>query len=802
MGCSWGSKMTAVVPDRRGIQQENVANTQTFQDNMKFIARIPLFQQLPSSEIPRLADQFQKKAYRQGETIVTMGDVGEELFLIRTGEAKVNIVQEETFVATEVAKLKQGDYFGESALIHNATRNATVVAHTDLETLVISRERFDKLDVRKYIAFHRRAAVAAAKEAGDDLDVIEDTEKDNKTSMLINQAIRDNKALNSVFDLSEEKIKKLVLAAKREEISAGEDIIKEGDYFADKFYIVETGKFDVTKVQEEKVKSVEEQAACVLAGAKGNKVASLGPGNSFGELALLYNAPRASTVTAVVDSSVWAIHRKKVQEILKGNQGRNKKLADLIDKIPFFSPLLTDERMKMVSAMTELYFKEGEVIIKQHDEGDSFFLLYEGTVRVWKDGEAVNDLVADKARAECPHFGERALLENEPRNATVTVVSKSTVVFCIKRKVFDIVLGPLAVIMEKAAKEGDARVAEGGGHYQAAAAQGKSMKKIAKADLETVGLLGAGGFGAVSLQMHKTDKSVYALKAMSKGYICKLKMQSCVINEKAILMMTDSFFIIKLYACYNSTQSLYFLLEPCLGGELFATYNRQGLHGKADCACFYVGSVIEAFIHLHERHVIYRDLKPENCLLTQEGYCKLADMGLAKFVIGQTYTTCGTPDYFAPEILLGTGHNTGLDWWTLGVFIYELLDGVPPFDSPDVLMTYQKIKSGTAAIRFNPKKMPTVAINLIKELLKTDSSQRLPCRPQGFKLLKDHPWFRDNGLNWEGLNSQKIKPPYEPGFDEKEKLKNFSCREQDLPPQIPYTSSMDTGWDEGFENIF
>merc|ERR1711948_66281 len=111
-------------------------------------------------------------------------------------------------------------------------------------------------------------------------------------------------------------------------------------------------------------------------------------------------------------------------------------------------------------------------------------------------------------------------------------------------------------------------------------------------------------------------------------------------------LMTNSVFIIKLHETYNGAQSLYFLLEPALGGELYATYNRKGFHGSEK----------------HERRIIYRDLKPENLLLTDKGHIKLTDMGLAKFVIGQTYTTCGTPDYFAPELIASKGHTNAVDW--------------------------------------------------------------------------------------------------------------------------------------------
>jgi serine/threonine protein kinase len=322
----------------------------------------------------------------------------------------------------------------------------------------------------------------------------------------------------------------------------------------------------------------------------------------------------------------------------------------------------------------------------------------------------------------------------------------------------------------------------------------KPKDKILRKDLSRIGLLGCGGFGTVELYEHKSSGETYALKGLSKGYIIKTGMQDSVMNEKNILMMTNSPFIIKLHETYNGAQSLYFLLEPALGGELYATYNRKGFHGSESHAKYYAAGTCLAFEHLHERRIIYRDLKPENLLLTEQGHIKLTDMGLAKFVIGKTYTTCGTPDYFAPELIASVGHTNAVDWWTLGILIFELMAGNPPFESAYPMQIYAKVTKGIGKVTFPPKCQGTVGM-LVRALLKNEPSERLPMRPGGVANLKSHPWFE--GFNWEDMKNNKQTPPYKPVVKSKKDLANFSARPEDRPRQIEYTDP-GTGWDKNF----
>jgi len=271
-------------------------------------------------------------------------------------------------------------------------------------------------------------------------------------------------------------------------------------------------------------------------------------------------------------------------------------------------------------------------------------------------------------------------------------------------------------------------------------------------------------------------------------------MQNNVINEKHILASVDSPFIIKLYNTSQTAQWLYFYLEPALGGELYVVYHRKCLHGSAPHARYYSASVVLAFEHLHVRHVVYRDLKPENLLLTAEGYLKLTDMGLAKFALGKTYTTCGTPEYFAPEVIRSTGQTRAVDWWTLGILIYEFMVGSAPFRAENDMAMYGKVLKGINYVQF-PAKCDGASEEIIKAILKAEPSERLPMRAGGVNNLKQHRWYQD--FDWEGLVSRALTPPYLPAVRNHTDLRNFSHVKAQKANHLEWKDD-GSGWDNDF----
>jgi len=236
-------------------------------------------------------------------------------------------------------------------------------------------------------------------------------------------------------------------------------------------------------------------------------------------------------------------------------------------------------------------------------------------------------------------------------------------------------------------------------------------------------------------------------------------------------------------------------MEPALGGELYATYNKKAFHGSEKHAKFYCAGTIFAFEHCHERRIIYRDLKPENLLMNDQGFLKLTDMGLAKFVIGKTYTTCGTPDYFAPELIASTGHTVAVDWWMLGILLFELMSGHPPFESAYPMQIYSKVMKGISKVPFPPKCQGHVG-DLIKALLKKEPSERLPMQPQGKEKIRAHKWY--SGFDFEEMKNMTMEPPYKPVVQHRKDIANFNARKEDIPRPLEYKTCDDDGWDKEF----
>ena len=217
-------------------------------------------------------------------------------------------------------------------------------------------------------------------------------------------------------------------------------------------------------------------------------------------------------------------------------------------------------------------------------------------------------------------------------------------------------------------------------------AQRKKKNILYLNDFHILSTLGTGTFGRVRLVKHRSDnqeQDPLALKRLKKSAIIKLKQIDHVKSEKNVLSIIDHPFIVNLKGYFQTPSHIYMLLDYACGGELFTLLRREGRFAN-DVALFFASEILLAFDYLHGMDIAYRDLKPENLLIDKEGHVKITDFGFAKVVKDKTYTLCGTPEYLAPEIIQSKGHNKNVDWWALGVLVFEMLAGYPPFydDNP------------------------------------------------------------------------------------------------------------------------
>jgi len=676
-------------------------------------------------------------------------------------------------------------------------------------------------------------------------------EKTDEQAKFIKDALADN----FVFaDLSKQEIKILVDAFEEFDVAAETTIIEQGDV-GDFFYVIASGKVEFV--------------------VDGNNVGKGVVGGSFGELALLYNCPRAATCNSIDECKLWRVDQKTFRKILATYQiNAENEVLDVLSKVDIFKGLTQVQMRKIADTLMVRSFKEGEVIFKKGEEGNMFYIVKEGTV-VNTEIEVGGTTYADQDQEQGNFFGERSLTTGETRAANA-IAKTDCILLCMSRDDFIKNVGPLEELMRKSqykyqlkgveciAKldlsdkdidmlvslyvekkiKPDRTIFEIGKSSRAAIffvtsgsvqrtddkgatktlgkgeyfgeenfAAGKSVvvnkysyKTLEPTIFEVLGLdaakivlksvrsnvtaesaldpsvdltrlkkhriLGAGTFGQVWLASDKQSKNVYALKIQSKRVVVSHEQYDGVVREKNIMAQINHPFVIKLVNAFQDDTFLYMVLEMYQGGELFSVIHQGADRGvPTKQGIFYAACILEGLDYMHQRKILYRDLKPENVLLGNDGYCVIVDLGFAKIVADKTFTLCGTPLYIAPEVLLQRGHDKGADIWSLGILIFELVTGYTPF--------YQKgIDQGTlfkniSRCRYKlPSKLPSTATDLVSGILVRQSSKRLGCRAGGAEELRNHPWFEN--LDFEDLVAKSIKAPWTPNVKDAMDCSNFN----------------------------
>eukprot|EP00127_Corallochytrium_limacisporum_P006714 Clim_evm3s234 gene=Clim_evmTU3s234 len=302
--------------------------------------------------------------------------------------------------------------------------------------------------------------------------------------------------------------------------------------------------------------------------------------------------------------------------------------------------------------------------------------------------------------------------------------------------------------------------------------------------------LGTGSFGRVYLAQDRDDGEFVALKVLRKSKVVKLKQVEHTLNEKNFLQGLKFPFIVDLKVSFKDNANLYMVLEYIPGGELFS-YLRQSGRLPQDTVVFYTAQVAMVFEYLHSLNLVYRDLKPENLLLDANGYLKITDFGFVKMVTDRTWTLCGTPEYLAPEIILSKGYNQAVDWWALGILLYEMLCGYPPFYADQPLKIYEKILAGR--IRYPPH-VSNEARDLVRNLLQIDITKRYGNLRGGVKDIKRHPLFKT--IDWTAIYNRADPAPYVPVVKGEGDRSNY-----DKYPEEPIAIALSDEHGEAFQTF-
>lgn len=590
--------------------------------------------------------------------------------------------------------------------------------------------------------------------------------KDDATRQMLTAVISSNILFHSC---TPDEQKAIVDAFDQVNVTKDTDVIKRGDP-GDYFYVCDTGIIDIYVFIDGTMEKLH-----------GSHIAH---GQSFGELALMYNQPRAATLTAHTDVTLWRIHRDTFKEItIHFKHVRTQKNIALIKGVVLHGKHLGDilrpEQLEQLAMTFEReVFSDGEIIIREGAPGDHFYVVESGLVSVlMEDAASGEDMEVGKVGPgqDVQWFGERALLSQETRAATCVALG-TTSCLSLGRDDFIALMGTVDDFTTTDHK---------GGSSDNASGSKSQLMDMQLSDLALTKTLGMGAFGSVKLCQHKPTGQYYALKCQSKAMIEENELEYHVLNELKIMAHFTDPFIVKLYAAMQDEKYLYFCMELLQGGELYAYMQGKGSLTERD-ARFYAASVTLALNSMHEIKIAYRDIKPENIVFDERGYVKLVDLGLAKHIpVGKTWTICGTPDYIAPEIILHEGHNHAVDCWAIGILIYEMMTGTTPFADSDAMKVYQNILKHDIKI---PNSFSKDVADLVKKLLHTQQSKRFGTLKSGLSAVMNHKWMAS--FNFADLVAGKTKAPYVPKITSKHDTSNFADFDDVPEPVSPYPLSL------------
>ena len=648
--------------------------TLNYEQNKKFLEGINI--PLDSTIKSIMANNLIQEIYKAGQYICKEGEFGICMYIIKEGE--VECVKGDKVIRI----LKQGDNFGQKALLEGSKRSLDVRAKTDCKIYSISSDFFqtqfgENFREQLYFSFISTAFISS------------------KNFNTINQKMISKTF--QFFNFRSLKYNELVYP-KNQKICDKLCVVLEGNIIDKVINKIEAKRYEIL---------YEDQLV----------------NNSTGSI--------KHDLLAEPDCILAEIDYAKFKELIGGDlktaQTKSNQLKSF-GNISLFR-ILSDEKLEFLQNNLKIEkFQNGKKIINQGDIGDKLFIIKNGRVDFFVNSRYIRSL------NDGEDFGAKSLILSSDKRTATAIANGEVECYTLTAKVFKSILEPnlYEYFTHKFALEDNT---------------------IELKDLDNIKELGSGNFGSVNLVRNKKNKQFYAIKALDLDQIKKENLEVCVELEKNVLLKTDHPFIMKMVKYLKNENYIFFINEYIKGKELWDVIRDIGLLNKEQTQ-FYIASILLAINHLHKKKIIYRDIKPENVMVSVKGYIKIIDFGTVKEIEDRTSTIIGTSHYMAPEISKGEGYSFEVDIWSIAICMYEFFCGKLPFgeefeDPIDIYRAVCKEELSFPNFVHDEKFMA-----LLNKMLKKNPTQRL----WKFEQIKSDPYFSD--FDWNKLISLSYPPPY------------------------------------------
>ena len=753
-----------------------------------------LFSRMPTSCLTQICWGMERMTLSIGEPVVEQGQMdAEHFYIVNDGEFQVEVTKAESDGPIPVAKLSTGAAFGEMALLYATTRTATVRCTVPGSCFSLSRAMYLLI-------------IQEGEEEGDQRRA---TDNSAPSSAI-------ESAVPWLFSLTDANLERKTLLKSMQEVAmrAGETSFGQSSPVGPCIIVLMSGTItftgDPSKASRDeglwRVSSFGDSCADTTLDA--GDVIIIGSAGDEGIMSILYNNQMGKEVAMLatkesdMDEAQCKLELKKkfklrllggsshlctlkanddcclmmlpLQEFMTHLPEWSDDLLDSTDAVrcmllntPFGSRATSKEVDAMAFAFKPEVVDPGTEFTTAGVEATHATLVLSGIVTIER-GDGV--FVCEAGPGDV--IGELSLAECVP-SLTTCRAADACVVLQLPREAYRSM--NLSQLVDRASAEGLGRLYA---QLDDPRVAGASEAKLD--DFQTMSVIGAGAFAQVALVQHTSTSALYVLKKMNRNHLVKSKMQKQILRERSALGYSHHPNIAMLYGTFSSHHSLYMLCEPCTGGELYA-YMREVNTLEEKPAAFYAACVIAAVEYMHSRDIMYRDLKPENLVIAANGYVKVVDFGFAKRTRSRTYTLCGTPEYLAPELILMKGHSFTVDWWAVGVLLYEMLLGGAPFiwldHEPFYNLSPSELYKNILNPNFDFHMPPTLSadvVDLMRRLLAWHPLRRLGCLTSRAADVKNHAFFtKACQLDWRALHDCTIPPPKVPTLSGPDDVSNF-----------------------------